>query len=59
MKRKIMVVVTARASYSRFKTALTALKDHPEVELFLKLLHQHFLIDMELQINLYQKMDLK
>ena len=36
MKRKIMVVVTARASYSRFKTALTALKDHPEVELFLE-----------------------
>lgn len=36
MKRKIMVVVTARASYSRFKTALIALKDHPKVELFLE-----------------------
>ncbi|MCH8536091.1 MAG: UDP-N-acetylglucosamine 2-epimerase [Flavobacteriaceae bacterium] len=32
-KRKICVVVTARPSYSRIKTALTALKNHPEVEL--------------------------
>ncbi len=33
MKRKIMVVVTARASYSRFKTALKALNDHSKIEL--------------------------
>lgn len=32
-KRKICVVVTARPSYSRIKTALTAIQDHPELEL--------------------------
>lgn len=32
-KRKICVVVTARPSYSRVKTALRAIKDHPELEL--------------------------
>jgi len=32
-KRKICVVVTARPSYSRVKTALTAIKNHPELEL--------------------------
>ena len=32
-KRKICVVVTARPSYSRVKTALTAIKDHPNLEL--------------------------
>ena len=35
MKRKIMVVVTARASYSRFKTALKALNEHSNIELYL------------------------
>ena len=33
MKRKICVVITARPSYSRIKTALTAIKNHPELEL--------------------------
>jgi UDP-hydrolysing UDP-N-acetyl-D-glucosamine 2-epimerase len=33
MKRKICVVVTARPSYSRIKTALRAIKDHPGLEL--------------------------
>lgn len=33
MKRKICVVVTARPSYSRVKTALQAIKNHPELEL--------------------------
>ncbi|NJY63636.1 UDP-N-acetylglucosamine 2-epimerase (hydrolyzing) [Salinimicrobium sp. CDJ15-81-2] len=33
MKRKICVVVTARPSYSRIKTALTAIQNHPELEL--------------------------
>ena len=33
MKRKICVVVTARPSYSRIKTALTAIKNHPLLEL--------------------------
>ncbi|WP_324721927.1 UDP-N-acetylglucosamine 2-epimerase [Salinimicrobium sp. HB62] len=32
-KRKICVVVTARPSYSRIKTALTAIQDHPDLEL--------------------------
>jgi UDP-hydrolysing UDP-N-acetyl-D-glucosamine 2-epimerase len=32
-KRKICVVVTARPSYSRIKTALVAIKNHPELEL--------------------------
>lgn len=33
MRRKICVVVTARPSYSRVKTALLAIKNHPELEL--------------------------
>lgn len=33
MKRKICVVVTARPSYSRIKTALLAIKNHPSLEL--------------------------
>jgi UDP-hydrolysing UDP-N-acetyl-D-glucosamine 2-epimerase len=33
MKRKICVVVTARPSYSRIKTALQAIKEHPNLEL--------------------------
>lgn len=32
-KRKIAVVVTARPSYSRIKTALEAIKNHPDLEL--------------------------
>lgn len=32
-KRKICVVITARPSYSRIKTALQAIKDHPSLEL--------------------------
>lgn len=31
--RKICVVITARPSYSRIKTALLAIKEHPELEL--------------------------
>ena len=33
MPRKICVVVTARPSYSRIKTALTAINNHPDLEL--------------------------
>ena len=33
MKRKICVVITARPSYSRIKTALIAIQDHPDLEL--------------------------
>ncbi|WP_029035371.1 UDP-N-acetylglucosamine 2-epimerase [Salinimicrobium terrae] len=33
MKRKICVVVTARPSYSRIKTALTAIQNHPDLKL--------------------------
>ncbi|MDZ4667971.1 MAG: UDP-N-acetylglucosamine 2-epimerase [bacterium] len=32
-KRKICVVITARPSYSRIKTALEAIKNHPDLEL--------------------------
>jgi UDP-hydrolysing UDP-N-acetyl-D-glucosamine 2-epimerase len=32
-KRKVCVVVTARPSYSRIKTALKAIKEHPDLEL--------------------------
>ena len=35
LKRKICVVVTARPSYSRIKTALEAIKNHPSLELLL------------------------
>jgi UDP-hydrolysing UDP-N-acetyl-D-glucosamine 2-epimerase len=34
-RRKICVVVTARPSYSRIKTALKAIDEHPELELLL------------------------
>ena len=37
MTRKICVVITARPSYSRIKTALTAIKNHPYLELQLVL----------------------
>jgi len=33
MKRKVCVVVTARPSYSRIKSALRAITDHPDLEL--------------------------
>lgn len=33
MKRKVCVVITARPSYSRIKTALRAIQHHPELEL--------------------------
>ena len=33
MKRKICVVVTARPSYSRIRTALRAIHEHPDLEL--------------------------
>jgi UDP-hydrolysing UDP-N-acetyl-D-glucosamine 2-epimerase len=32
-KRKVCVVITARPSYSRIKTALQAIQEHPELEL--------------------------
>ena len=32
-KRKVCVVVTARPSYSRIKTALAAMQHHPKIEL--------------------------
>ena len=37
MKRKVCVVITARPSYSRIKTALAAIREHPELELQLVL----------------------
>lgn len=35
MKRKVCVLVTARPSYARIKSALQAIKDHPDLELVL------------------------
>ena len=35
MIRKVCVVITARASYSRIKTALVAIKKHPDLQLIL------------------------
>lgn len=35
MKRKVCVVITARPSYSRIKTALKAIQEHPDLELHL------------------------
>jgi len=32
-KRKIAVVITARPSYSRVKTVLSAIQEHPDLEL--------------------------
>ncbi|MGC8990876.1 MAG: UDP-N-acetylglucosamine 2-epimerase, partial [Verrucomicrobiia bacterium] len=32
-KRKICVVITARPSYSRIRTALIAMRNHPAIEL--------------------------
>jgi UDP-hydrolysing UDP-N-acetyl-D-glucosamine 2-epimerase len=37
MKRKVCVVITARPSYARIKTALAAIREHPELELQLVL----------------------
>lgn len=34
-KKKICVVITARASYSRMKTAIAAIKHHPQLDLLL------------------------
>ncbi|HSE26405.1 MAG TPA: hypothetical protein VLB68_32355, partial [Pyrinomonadaceae bacterium] len=33
MQRKVCVVITARPSYSRIKTALRAIQQHPNLEL--------------------------
>ena len=33
MKRKVCVVITARPSYARVRTALEAIRDHPDLEL--------------------------
>jgi len=37
IKRKICVVITARPSYARVKTALCAIRNHPDLELQLVL----------------------
>lgn len=53
-KRKVCVVITARPSYSRIKTALQAIKEHPALELQIilagpALLDKHGNIDSILQ----------
>ena len=46
-KRKICVVVTARPSYSRIKTAIKAIQEHPDLELQLVVAAHHS------QFNIY------
>lgn len=54
-KRKVCVVVTARPSYSRVKTALQAIKDHPELELQLVIAASALLDRYGSAVNYIQK----
>ncbi|WP_020531602.1 UDP-N-acetylglucosamine 2-epimerase [Flexithrix dorotheae] len=54
-KRKICVVVTARPSYSRVKTALQAIKDHPDLELQLVVAASALLDRYGTAVNVMQK----
>ena len=54
-KRKICVVITARPSYSRIKTAVKAIDDHPELELQLVVAASALLNRYGQAINFIQK----
>jgi len=54
-KRKICVVITARPSYSRVKTALQAIKDHPKLELQLVVAASALLDRYGSAVNFIQK----
>jgi UDP-hydrolysing UDP-N-acetyl-D-glucosamine 2-epimerase len=54
-KRKICVVITARPSYSRIKTALEAIKNHPELELQLVIAASALLDRYGSAVNYIQK----
>jgi UDP-hydrolysing UDP-N-acetyl-D-glucosamine 2-epimerase len=55
MKRKVCVVVTARPSYSRVKTALIAINEHPELELQLVLAASALLDRYGSAVNIIEK----
>jgi UDP-hydrolysing UDP-N-acetyl-D-glucosamine 2-epimerase len=55
MKRKVCVVVTARPSYSRVKTALLAIQDHPKLELQLVVAASALLDRYGSAINIIEK----
>ncbi len=55
IKRKICVVITARPSYSRIKTALKAIKDHPGLELQLVIAGSALLDRYGTAVNYIQK----
>jgi UDP-hydrolysing UDP-N-acetyl-D-glucosamine 2-epimerase len=54
-KRKICVVITARPSYSRIKTALQAIKNHPKLELQLVIAASALLDRYGSAVNYIQK----
>lgn len=54
-KRKICVVVTARPSYSRIKTALKAIQNHPDLELQLVIAASALLDRYGSAVNFIQK----
>ena len=54
-KRKICVVITARPSYSRVKTALEAIKNHPDLELQLVIAASALLERYGSAVNYIQK----
>lgn len=54
-KRKICVVITARPSYSRIKTALEAIKKHPDLELQLVIAASALLERYGSAVNYIQK----
>ena len=49
--RKICVVITARASYSRIKTVLRSIKDHPDLELQLVVTSSALLVKYGLVVD--------
>jgi UDP-hydrolysing UDP-N-acetyl-D-glucosamine 2-epimerase len=55
MKRKVCVVVTARPSYSRVKTALIAINEHPDLELQLVLAASALLDRYGSAVNIIEK----
>lgn len=54
-KRKVCVVITARPSYSRIKTALQAIKEHPHLELQLVIAASALLDRYGSAVNIIEK----
>jgi UDP-hydrolysing UDP-N-acetyl-D-glucosamine 2-epimerase len=55
MSRKICVVITARPSYSRVKTVLQAIKDHPDLDLQLVVAASALLDRYGMAVNVIEK----